>query len=126
MIWEYLIKFHRKFKFYDEEMNEDKLDFRINTLQREEYEELVQAFEDGNKEEIVDALVDTAWIAIGTLDLLGVDVDEAFGEVSRANMSKSRGVKKGRENSGGFDVIKPRGWEAPNHSKNYGVLDEIF
>jgi hypothetical protein len=41
-------------------------------------------------------------------------------------MSKERGIKKGREQSGGFDVIKPEGWVAPNHGDNYGNLPTLF
>jgi hypothetical protein len=41
-------------------------------------------------------------------------------------MSKVRGIKPGREQSGGFDVIKPEGWKGPNHEDNHGKLREIF
>lgn len=118
-------KWHRKFGFHKDEMDLDKLNFRMD-LQTEEHDELAQAIYDKNPEEIVDALIDTIWIACGTLDLLGVDFDKAFKEVERANMSKERGIKPGREQSGGFDVIKPRGWKGPDHSGNHGKLNDIF
>jgi predicted HAD superfamily Cof-like phosphohydrolase len=68
----------------------DKLQFRM-ALQSEEHDELAQAIHDKDAEEVVDALIDTIWIACGTLDLLGVDFDRAYKEVARANMEKERG-----------------------------------
>lgn len=118
-------RWHRRFKFDQEPMTLEKLDFRMQ-LQTEEHDELRQAHYDKNPEEIVDALVDTIWIACGTLDLLGVDFDKAFSEVARANNEKKRGIKPGRENSGGFDVLKPANWKAPSHKGNWGILSELF
>ena len=118
-------KFLTKFDFNKEEFNYDKLKFRL-TLLTEEYKETQQAFINNDAEELVDGLIDIIVIAIGTLKLAGVDVDKAWLEVMRANMSKERGIKPGRESSGGFDVIKPNGWIGPNHSDNHGNLDGIF
>lgn len=116
---------HRRFKFDKEPMTIEKLEFRMD-LQTEEHDELRQAFFDKDPEEIVDALIDTIWIACGTLDLLGVDFDKAFKEVARANNDKKRGIKPGREQSGGFDVIKPSDWKAPSHEGNWGKLNDIL
>ena len=114
-----------KFGFDKDKFDAEKLKFR-NQLLTEEFLEIQQALGAKDAEEIVDGLVDLVVIAVGTLVLAGVDVDKAWNEVMRANMSKVRGVKKGRENSGGFDVTKPEGWKAPNHSSNHGNLDEIL
>ena len=92
----------------------------------ESFNEFQTAIADRNPEEWVDGHVDIIVIALGNLKLAGVDPQKAWDEVVRANMSKERGVKPGREQSGGFDVIKPEGWVAPNHSDNHGVLDELF
>ena len=118
-------RWHRRFKFDKEPMTMDKLEFRMD-LQTEEHDELRLAFYDKNAEEIVDALIDTIWIACGTLDLLNVDFDKAFSEVARANNEKKRGIKKGREQSGGFDVIKPDNWKAPSHIGNHGFLTDLI
>lgn len=96
------------------------------SLLREEFEETWTAHLNGDAEEIVDGHIDLLVIAIGNLYLAGVDVEKAWDEVFRANMSKVRGVKPGRESSGGFDVYKPEGWKAPSHKDNHGVLDELF
>jgi predicted HAD superfamily Cof-like phosphohydrolase len=117
-------RWHRKFNFHKEPMDLEKLKFRAY-LQNEEHDEFQQAIFDRDSEEIVDALIDTIWIACGTLDLLGVDFDKAFSEVARANFDKERGIKPGREQSGGFDVIKGPRWTPPSHEGNHGILDEL-
>ena len=117
--------FQQKYGFDQEPFTYDKLKFRMQLL-AEEYKETLDAFETDNWEEWVDGHVDLLVIALGNLYLAGVDVEKAWKEVFRANMSKVRGVKQGREESGGFDVMKPEGWKAPDHTGTHGVLDEIY
>lgn len=95
-------------------------------LLTEEFDETLQAMEEHNAEEWIDGHIDLIVIALGNLHLAGVDIDKAWEEVYRANMSKISGIKKGREQSGGFDVMKPIGWKAPNHGDNHGKLSKIF
>ena len=117
--------FQSKYGFDSEPMTFDKLKFRMSLLQ-EEFNETLTAFIEGDAEEWVDGHIDLLVIALGNLHLAGVDIDTAWNEVFRANMSKVRGVKPGREESGGFDVMKPLGWQGPDHSDNHGKLDDIF
>lgn len=119
------IAFQRKFEFDKHKLTKEQLRFRM-LLQEEEFLETKNAFLEGNAEEFVDGLVDTIVIALGTLYLAGVDPEKAWNEVFRANMSKVRGIKKGRESSGGFDVIKPDDWVGPIHEDNRGDLDELL
>ena len=109
----------------DDPMTLKNLKFRAQLL-LEEAQELLDAIIENNPEEIVDALIDSEVISTGTIALLGVDGDKAWAEVLRANSSKERGIKPGRENSGGFDLKKPEGWKPPNHSNNLGVLNGFF
>ena len=51
-----------------------------------------------NPEEMIDGLIDLCVIAIGTLDIAGVDADKAWEEVLEANMAKEVGIKPGRPN----------------------------
>jgi len=118
-------RFQKKFEFDKEPFTEEKMQFR-NDLLSEEFHEIQKAIEEKNPEEWVDGHVDIIVIALGNLYLAGVDPQKAWDEVVRANMSKERGVKPGREQSGGYDVIKPAGWTGPDHSDNHGVLDELF
>lgn len=117
--------FQSKYGFDSEPITDEKLSFRMSLL-HEEFKETWDAYEKGDAEEWVDGHIDLLVIALGNLHLAGVDIDKAWNEVFRANMSKVRGIKPGREESGGFDVMKPLGWEGPDHSDNHGKLDDIF
>lgn len=95
------------------------LQFRIKFLE-EELNELKTA---ADAENVVDALVDLCVVAIGTLDLMKVDAYKAWNVVHRANMKKQVGIKESRPNPLGLpDLIKPKGWRAPNHKKNCGRI----
>lgn len=63
----------------------------------------------------LDALVDLVYVALGTAHLHGFDFDEAWARVHEANMLK-QGVERAADSKRGssFDVIKPRGWVAPD------------
>lgn len=124
-LYSWVKKFIKKFRF-DHDFDEKKLDFAINVLIREEMNELFDALERRDSEEIVDALGDIVWLCIKLMFQLRISPRKVFDEIGRANLSKERGVKPGRESSGGFDVIKPEGWKGPDHSDNHGILDEIL
>ncbi len=94
--------------------------FRRDCIQ-EEVDEFSEAIKDADAEEMVDALIDICVFAIGTLDLMEVDIGEAWSEVLDANMNKSVGIKEGRPNPMGLpDLVKPEGWQAPDHMGNHG------
>ena len=93
----------------------------------EEFNETLQAYLQGDAEEMIDGLVDLCVIAIGTMDIANVDADRAWKSVLTANLSKSPGVKPGRPNPLGLpDLIKPDNWVAPSHSGNHGDLERII
>ncbi len=123
---------HNRFgvrKWFDENKdNKDLMDkylkFRLSMC-KEELNETLDAVEAKDPEEIVDGLIDMCVFAIGTLDVFGVDANEAWDRVYKANVSKDVGVKEGRPNPFGLpDLIKPEGWEAPNHDGNHGDLNK--
>jgi len=110
------------FKQFDQEYNvlNQFLAFRINFLE-EELNETREAFVNKDAEEIIDGLIDMCVIAIGTLDILGVDADHAWRQVHAANMAKEPGVKASRPNPFGLpDLIKPANWQGPDHKGNHG------
>ena len=119
------LEFQHKYEFDKSELNSEYLKFRMLLL-NEEFSELQKAYFSNDSEEFIDALIDFQVIALGTLSIFGVDVNKAWSEVYRANMQKIRGVKPGRESSGGNDVYKPENWVGPNHSDNHGIFDDIF
>lgn len=96
----------------------DDWDFRARLL-HEEVGEYRSAMEDGDLAEAVDALVDLAYVAHGTMLLHGVRWRAVWDEVHSANMRKVRG-DKGR-GGGGMDAVKPDGWKAPDHSRAVGA-----
>jgi predicted HAD superfamily Cof-like phosphohydrolase len=125
---------HQKFGVHDWfEANKDNKDlmdkylrFRLSMC-KEELDETMTAIESKDPEEIVDGLIDLCVFAIGTLDVFGVDANQAWDQVYKANMVKSPGVKEGRPNPFGLpDLIKPEGWKSPSHEGNHGNLTNAF
>ena len=108
--------------------NKDKLSeflaFRLAFLQ-EEFDETMAAAKDKDPEELIDGHIDLCVIAIGTLLAFGVDAQEAWDRVHKANMAKEVGVKPGRPNPLGLpDLVKPEGWTPPAHTDLHGNLTD--
>ena len=104
----------------DRELMQKYLAFRLAMCQ-EEMTETFDAMKDKDAEEVVDGLIDLCVFAIGTLDVFGVNPNEAWDKVNAANMSKESGVKEGRPNPFGLpDLLKPSDWVAPTHYGNHG------
>jgi predicted HAD superfamily Cof-like phosphohydrolase len=114
-----------KYGFNHEPLDIQKLRFRGEQIE-EELSEFGEAVNQGDAEGIVDALIDLTVFALGTLAIAGVDIQEAWDEVHFANMAKERGVKPGRDQSEGWDLIKPKDWRAPDHANNTGFLNDIY
>jgi predicted HAD superfamily Cof-like phosphohydrolase len=119
---------HKKFgvnpviRSLDEQKLYSFLEFRIKFLE-EELNEMKSAKE---VDDIVDALIDLCVVAIGTLDAFDVDSYQAWDEVHKANMAKEVGIKASRPNPLGLpDLIKPKGWVAPEHKDNVGLLSKL-
>tara|TARA_R110000824_G_scaffold7807_3_gene35246 strand:- start:2029 stop:2409 length:381 start_codon:yes stop_codon:yes gene_type:complete len=105
-------EFHKKFGFEKRvgiKNNKNLVDFRIKFLE-EELREFKEAIKEENDAKALDALVDLTYVAIGTAYLFDYPFWAAWTEVQKANMAK---VRKESERSK-FDVIKPKGWKAPN------------
>lgn len=77
----------------------DVLNLR-QTLIREEYEEVSEAFaqllsgETTDFTHLMHECADLLYVVYGTLDACGVDADAVFGEVHRANMMKASGPRR--------------------------------
>ena len=119
---------HKKYGFDKipfEDLNRNFLNFRAKFLQ-EELNEIYEAIDDNNSDEVVDGLIDLCVVAIGTLTLFKVDAQRAWDEVHKWNLRKKRGIKKGREESDGWDLVKDEDWLGPNHSGNFGLLRDAL
>lgn len=119
------IELQQKYGHNRSPLDAKRLAFRMRLLE-EEFNETMDAYHNGDPEEFVDGNIDIIVIAMGNLGLAGVDIEKAWIEVRRANMSKVCGENEKRPDSGGFDIAKPPGWQAPDHSGNHGVLPKIF
>jgi len=111
-------QFHKKFGFEKNEKvgipdNNELVNFRTSFLM-EELAEYTQAITKKDAAGALDALVDIVYIALGTAWLFNLPFDKAWNEVQKANMSKVRAKSKSKKRGTAFDVIKPKGWEAPN------------
>ena len=126
---------HSKYGFHDivnnlgSEKFFDFLQFRAFQI-NEEVEELSNAIELKNAEEIIDALIDIKVFVDGTLDFVLEHPDHAiyaYDRVMRANMAKVAGIKPERKvaNKFGFpDLLKPPGWTAPDLSEITSFLEK--
>ena len=114
---------NEKIRQLDADKLKQFLQFRVAFLE-EELNELKDNM--NNPEEIVDALIDLCVVAIGTLDAFDIDANKAWNKVHDANMNKEVGIKPSRPNPLGLpDLIKPEGWQAPDHTGNHGLLSKI-
>ncbi len=67
--------------------------------------------------EMLDALVDQTYIALGTAHLHGFNFREAWARVHAANMKKKPVVKRSESTrSSPHDIVKPDGWQPPDHT----------
>jgi len=100
-------EFHKKFnQSYDgppRAMPLDEAQFR-GKFQIEEATELADAIEANNQEQILDAEVDSIYVAVGTADKHGHDLYEAWRRVHAHNMMKEPAP------DGTFKITKPPGW----------------
>lgn len=65
-----------------------------------------------NREALLDADIDLAWVTIGGALSQGADVSAAAEEVSRANLAKFPGGVATRDENG--KVVKPKNWTGPD------------
>lgn len=144
-------KFGQEYTGKPRQLPDDLHDFRVGFHEeetheyRDEYIKLGDAIVRKDRRDIItsleqqlDALVDAAWVILGTADLqFGRDrFHEAWRRVVKANMAKVRkdatadgdgSVDSGRQPK--YDIVKPAGWLPPDHRdlvEDNAIFDEIF
>lgn len=83
------------------------------TFLLEEINEFLEAVNNQDLVEQADAMIDTIYVALGTLVEMGVEPDDLFQIVHQANMSKLFPDGLPHYNEIG-KVIKPEGWRDPH------------
>lgn len=119
-------RMNTKYGFDKIPLTKEILNFKLSCCIEELSETMNAANVNHDADGIVDGLVDLSVFAIGILYNAGVDVRKAFREVMAANLQKERGTKPTRPNSGGVDLIKPEGWQAPSHKDNLGQFKNLY
>lgn len=94
----------------------DQVKARLDFI-REELEETYLAFFEATPANFIDGLIDIIVVAVGTLDLLGIDGEGAWKEVYNRNIQKEVGSNPSRPNTKGMDLVKPKGWKPPELSQ---------
>jgi predicted HAD superfamily Cof-like phosphohydrolase len=111
-------EFHENFGLSHDQgprhLNDDMQEFRI-LFMREELIEYIDACVMGDQAKQLDALVDLAYVVLGTAYLHGFPFNEAWAEVHLANMRKIRAMKSEESKRGSsYDIVKPAGWVGPD------------
>lgn len=83
------------------------------TLHEEEHEELMEAIDEGDRAHIARELADVVYICFGTAYAWGIDLDQAFAEVARANWDK---MTAGLRRADG-KILKPPGFVEPSMTR---------
>lgn len=91
------------------------MQLRLNLI-KEELSELEEAMKTKNLKEVADALTDILYVTYGAGYAYGIDLDECFKEVQRANMSKLGEDGKPIYNEQG-KVMKGPNYTEPDLSK---------
>lgn len=124
-IAEFHTKFHLEYDGKPRLLPAALSEFRVKFMAEEieEYAESARADCDTPEEHArelalqLDALVDEVYVVLGTAYLHGFNFREAWRRVHAANMAKVRAERASDSKRGStFDVIKPPGWVAPDHS----------
>ena len=89
----------------------------------EEVGELIEAVQNDDRVEQLDALIDILVVTIGAIHSMGADAEGAWKEVLQTNLAKidSKTGKVIKRNDG--KVLKPKGWQAPNLARFLGNQD---
>jgi predicted HAD superfamily Cof-like phosphohydrolase len=95
------------------EWNKQQLDM-YHSLIKEECGELQEGFDNNDRVEILDALIDIIVVTIGAINSMGANGQGAWDEVMRTNFAKiddTTGKVKKRADG---KVMKPDNWKSPN------------
>lgn len=111
---DFIYKFGLDSTIVEASSNEEKLQVVLKRIEHlaEELEEIKQSCGPSRIDTValVDGLVDLVYIAIGTVQMLGLNFDDHWKAVHYANMSK---VRVNDPETHKFGISKPAGWIGP-------------
>lgn len=90
-----------------------ELEYRISFL-KEELLEFVNAAHANDHAGMLDALVDLAWVCIGTAHYMGAPFHEAWQRVLSANLQKIRDTSGDHKRGAAEKIRKPVDWQPPD------------
>jgi predicted HAD superfamily Cof-like phosphohydrolase len=83
----------------------------------EEYSEFIEADDNNDDVERIDACFDMMWVIVGYMKSRGWDCENIWDEGAKSNLSKIdsvTGLVKRREDG---KILKPEGWKPPDFTK---------
>ena len=80
----------------------------------EEYTEFLDAIEEHDDVEQLDACMDMIWVILGYCRMKSYKVDQAWAEVARSNLAKIDPTTGKVIKRADGKVLKPEGWTPPN------------
>ena len=83
----------------------------------EEYSEFIDAWNENDDTEKLDACFDMIWVIVGYMKSRGWDCDASWVEGAASNLSKidpDTGLVRRREDG---KILKPEGWKEPNFAQ---------
>lgn len=97
----------------EQERNENNITLYKNLI-REEFDEFIKAYLESDEEGQLDGCMDLIWVILGYCYMKDFDVEGAWNEVARSNLSKIDAItgKVNKRKDG--KVLKPEGWSPPN------------
>jgi predicted HAD superfamily Cof-like phosphohydrolase len=88
---------------------DDKVQKLRESIEREEFEEMLEANARKDMPEVADGIADLIYVLLGRAVSYGIDLRPIWDEVQRTNMEKVGGTK--REDG---KILKPEGWKPPD------------
>ena len=86
-------------------------------LINEEYNEFLEAYQDKDEVEQLDACMDLIWVTLGFCHMKGYNIEGAWNEVVRSNMGKLDPVTQKAIRREDGKILKPEGWKPPDLTK---------
>jgi NTP pyrophosphatase (non-canonical NTP hydrolase) len=86
----------------------------------EEFQEFIDAVNDNDDVEQLDACMDMIWVIIGYCYMKQFDIEGAWGEVTRTNLEKIDGETGKVIKRDDGKIMKPSDWKEPDFKKYVG------